>query len=75
VNVSDYKINYKCNNNLFVIYYDRKTQKYYLRQIYDKKRQLQCLIFIKIEDKQIVNIKKFFLIGHLLISIEPTFNQ
>lgn len=89
--INDYVINYKkedqtvgsdnpiTNGNvlkrLFVIFYDRFIQKYYFRNINDSVNKDKSLIFIKIEKNYIIERKKFFLIGHLLINLEPDYRE
>lgn len=77
--VCDYLINYvsshPINRPIFVVFYDRLSQKFYFRNMKESLVKDKTLLYVKISDTYKIETKKFFLMGHILVNIEPDYKE
>lgn len=61
------------SNRLFVIFYDRLSQKYFIRNFNESMMKEKSLIYIKVDSSYNIESKKFFLMGQMLVNIDPDY--
>jgi hypothetical protein len=74
--VNDFLVNYKMeganHHTLFYIVFRRISQKYYIKNGEDTSKNDKSLIYVKLDPKYEIKMKKFFFIGDSLFYVEPS---
>jgi hypothetical protein len=72
--MNDYVIKYSkdlCKTRLFVIFYERSTEKYYFRNLNDIENETKSLIYIKMTVPYKIKKKHYFQIGQTVFQVDP----
>ena len=75
--INDYLVNMppeykgKCNKRLFVIFFERQSEKFFFRAL----KESEMFVYVKINKNYAISKKKYFQIGNIIFHVEPYINS